>query len=52
LEAGYRHIDTAESYENEEIVGKALKKAMEKHGVKREDLWITTKVAIWNMNYD
>lgn len=37
---GYRHIDTAEMYENEEEVGKGIKSS----GINREDLFITTKV--------
>jgi diketogulonate reductase-like aldo/keto reductase len=39
LELGYRHIDTAQAYGNEESVGKALKQS----GVKREDVFVTTK---------
>jgi diketogulonate reductase-like aldo/keto reductase len=42
LEAGYRHIDTACEYLNEESVGKAIKDS----GVAREDLFVTTK--LWN----
>ncbi len=42
LEAGYRHIDTAKIYGNEESVGKAMKES----GVKREDIFLTTK--LWN----
>ncbi|ULT59845.1 aldo/keto reductase [Neobacillus drentensis] len=42
IKAGYRSIDTAALYENEESVGKALKES----GVSREELFITTKV--WN----
>lgn len=42
LEAGYRHIDTASFYENEEGVGQAIKDS----GIPREDLFITSKV--WN----
>ncbi len=41
LEAGYRHIDTAEGYNNEEYVGKAIAES----GVSRGDIFITTKVA-------
>ncbi|RIA88383.1 aldo-keto reductase [Glomus cerebriforme] len=42
LEAGYRHIDTAALYENEADVGAAVNKS----GIPREEIWITTK--IWN----
>ena len=42
LEVGYRSIDTAAAYKNEEGVGKALKDA----GIDREELFITTK--LWN----
>jgi diketogulonate reductase-like aldo/keto reductase len=41
LEAGYRHIDTAQGYGNERSVGKALRDS----GVPREDVFITTKFA-------
>ncbi|XP_014218197.1 alcohol dehydrogenase [NADP(+)]-like [Copidosoma floridanum] len=43
LESGYRHIDTAFTYGNEEAIGKALKKWFDK-GNKRQDLFITTKL--------
>ncbi|GAA3291465.1 aldo/keto reductase [Dactylosporangium vinaceum] len=39
LEAGYRHIDTAQVYGNEDSVGRAIKDS----GVPREDIYITTK---------
>jgi methylglyoxal/glyoxal reductase len=42
LDAGYRHIDTATIYENEEDVGKAIRES----GVPREEIFVTTKV--WN----
>lgn len=45
LEAGYRHIDTAAIYGNEESVGRAIKKS----GINREELFITTK--LWNNNH-
>jgi 2,5-diketo-D-gluconate reductase A len=44
LEAGYRHIDTAAAYENEEAVGEALAES----GVAREDIFLTTKC--WNVD--
>lgn len=44
LESGYTHFDTAQIYVNESFLARALDKA----GVKREDLFITTK--IWNGN--
>jgi diketogulonate reductase-like aldo/keto reductase len=39
LELGYRHIDTAQAYGNEESVGRALRDS----GVPREDVFVTTK---------
>lgn len=48
INAGYRLIDTAQSYFNEEAVGNAI----EKCGVPREELFITTKVWISNYGYD
>ena len=42
LEAGYRHIDTAKIYGNEEGVGRAIKK----FGIPRQDIFLTTK--LWN----
>lgn len=45
LKAGYRHIDTAQSYFNEEQVGKAI----EESGIRRGDIFLTTKV--WIDNY-
>ena len=42
LKAGYRHIDTAACYGNEEAVGEAVKES----GIPREDIFITTK--LWN----
>lgn len=50
LKIGVRLIDTAQYYGNEEEVGKALKKAIEDKIVKREDVFITTKVMPSNYN--
>jgi alcohol dehydrogenase (NADP+) len=44
-EMGYRHFDCAAIYGNEPLIGAALKTVMAR-GVKREDLWITSK--LWN----
>ncbi|MEH7351016.1 aldo/keto reductase [Gottfriedia acidiceleris] len=43
---GYRSIDTAAIYQNEEGVGQGIREALEENGLKREDLFITSKV--WN----
>lgn len=48
LKVGYRHIDTAQSYFNEEEVGNAIKKS----GVPREEIFLTTKVWIEHYGYD
>ncbi|MCG6189496.1 aldo/keto reductase [Maribellus maritimus] len=45
---GYRHIDTAQAYQNENGVGKGLKDC----GVKREELFVTTKLAAEVKSYD
>lgn len=44
IHAGYRHIDTAEGYQNESGVGAAVKQALESEKVTRADLFITTKL--------
>ncbi|MGN1390127.1 MAG: aldo/keto reductase, partial [Bulleidia sp.] len=48
LEVGYRSIDTAQAYGNEEGVGAAVKKS----GIPREELFLTTKVWISNYGYE
>jgi len=48
IEAGYRSIDTAAAYGNEEAVGRAIKRS----GVPSEDLFITTKLWISDAGYD
>lgn len=48
ISAGYRLIDTAAAYGNEEAVGKAIKRS----GVAREDLFITTKLWIQDAGYE
>src|SRR5712671_4941439 len=44
LRLGYRHIDTAERYGNEEWVGEGLHQGLSEGSLKREDLFVTTKV--------
>ena len=46
LKAGYRLFDTAASYGNEEAVGNALRKAMKEGHIKREEVFVTTKLWI------
>ena len=48
IKAGYKHIDTAYVYENEDAVGKAIKDS----GVKREDIFVTTKLPADEKTYD
>jgi len=45
LEIGYRHIDTAQAYDNETEVGKAIAAS----GISRKELWLTTK--LWREEY-
>lgn len=48
LETGYRHIDTAASYQNEEAVGRALANS----GIPRDELFVTTKLWMEHAGYD
>ena len=47
LEVGYRHIDSASYYQNEDIVGAAVRNS----GIKREDVFVTTKL-MWGIDAD
>ncbi len=49
VEVGFRHLDCAERYRNEEEVGAALKQLLADGTVRREDLFVTTK--LWNNNH-
>lgn len=46
LQSGYRHIDTAAAYGNEKSVGAAIRDFCREHNVRREDMFLTTK--LWN----
>lgn len=48
LNAGYRLIDTAESYMNEQAVGSAVRKS----GLKRDEVFITSKIWVSNFGYE
>ncbi|MFC7200240.1 aldo/keto reductase [Halospeciosus flavus] len=48
LEVGYRHVDTAQIYENEDAVGDGLERA----DVDREDVFLATKIWTSNLSYD
>jgi len=48
LQAGYRLIDTAASYENEEAVGKAIKRS----GLTRDEIFVTTKLWVQDAGYE
>ena len=48
IEIGYRHIDTAQAYQNEEGVGNAWKKG----GLRREDLFLVSKIWFTNYGYE
>lgn len=49
LEAGYRHIDTAELYDNEKVIGTAIRDAIKNDVLVREELFVTTK--LWNSDH-
>lgn len=44
VEAGFRHIDTAEMYKNEQDIGKGLQELFKSGSIKREDLFVTSKL--------
>ena len=49
LEVGFRHLDCAERYRNEEAVGDAIQEAFKAGTLRRQDLFVTTK--LWNSNH-
>ena len=48
LDAGYRHVDTAAAYFNEEEVGKAIKDS----GIPRDQIWVTSKMWLQDYKYE
>ena len=46
LQTGYRHIDCAAAYGNEQEVGKGIAEGLRKAGLSRSDIWVTSK--LWN----
>src|SRR6202035_3415596 len=49
LEVGFRHFDCAERYRNEEAVGDAMQEVFKAGTIRREDVFVTTK--LWNNNH-
>ena len=49
IEKGYRQIDGAAAYGNEKDVGEGIHKGLEKAGLERKDIWVTSK--LWNDQY-
>ncbi|HWY80740.1 MAG TPA: aldo/keto reductase [Roseiarcus sp.] len=49
LEAGFRHFDCAERYRNEEGIGEAMQEAFKAGTIRREEVFVTTK--LWNTNH-
>jgi alcohol dehydrogenase (NADP+) len=49
LEVGFRHLDCAELYGTEDVVGEAMQEAFSAGTVRREELFVTTK--LWNNNH-
>ncbi|PWA00940.1 hypothetical protein BB558_002965 [Smittium angustum] len=54
IKVGYRHIDTATSYTNEDAIGDALEEvfADESYGVTRKDIWVTSKLSFAEHGYE
>lgn len=49
IQAGYRQIDCAAAYGNEDAVGKGIRDGLKKANITREDIWVTSK--LWNDQY-
>jgi diketogulonate reductase-like aldo/keto reductase len=46
IELGYRHFDTAKVYYNHKLVGDGIRLGLQRTGLSRSDIWVTTK--LWN----
>lgn len=46
IQTGYRHVDCAAAYGNEDLVGKGIYDGLQKTGLSRSDIWVTSK--LWN----
>ncbi|CAG2175482.1 unnamed protein product, partial [Oppiella nova] len=46
IDVGYRHIDTAYEYNNENLIGKSIRKLMDRQKIERNSIFVTSKV--WN----
>ncbi|KAI4157183.1 MAG: hypothetical protein LQ342_008484 [Letrouitia transgressa] len=44
IQAGYRHIDGAAGYANQDVVGKGIADGLKKTGLNRSDIWVTSKL--------
>jgi hypothetical protein len=49
LEVGFRHLDCAERYRNEDVVGEAMQAVFRAGAIGREDIFVATK--LWNTNH-
>ncbi len=52
LETGYRLIDTAQAYYNEKEVGDGIQRGIRELGIRREDIFLTTKVWVTEFGYE
>lgn len=48
VKAGYRHFDSAQAYENEQLLGAGIKR----HKLKRDEVFVTTKIAVQHFGYN
>ena len=52
LDVGYRHLDTAQVYKTEPMVGQAIKNKIKEGAISRQDVFVTTKVCYMHIPYD